>query len=646
MPWVFDTDSFIIKSEGIFDFDAFIASIMQNDDTSMAGYQNAVYGLNHNFDDFEGQQMNPYEADAIEMAIRSGKIDDNMGRIIHSGPETPGYAEAVQQALVVGRPLVNAAAERQIAINEEKGTGFEKPQLPFGPDGRLNAQYVMGNGATSTVNQQKAGMGIDGRMKQRKGEGSFNPMLNGKLVHSVLSGRDNRQEGWARWYEDGAKQLNLVETRYKQDGQPRGDRRYVIPAHYVHKDVISINDKQLLTTIGNHIKGLQGQGMAPEQIKADLTQQPFMFNALHHSNHNYDSIHGRVDRKHQENQEIRDGLMMPTEDDDLDAGYVAPGAQKPDASIIPPEAMGEAWASRAGQSGYHPSKSKAAVKGMMKHFGMEEEEASALLHRVYDKVGGGFQGNAQQRLYQALYQYEMDKHGGNLPDDHHYTGPRPPLDGRGIEPGQPAAPPVVAQPPAQPEQPPQPNIPAEAPVNPPAPPLPLGPQVVARPPPMGNLAPKPQTINDNRFIPETSPTYQAMLERRAGINNQNPNIPLSESKPVGPAVGDKLSRFAELLGRASSSDIFRRSDEFKSEIEDYIEGVQVELAKTVIDDYHDIQKMDINSPLDIAIVSSRIQRPTTDVISIFHTRGDWRNIAKSFHISHEDVQLVKVALNG
>ena len=122
-----------------------------------------------------------------------------------------------------------------------------------------------------TVNQQKAGMGIDGRMKQRKGEGSFNPMLNGKLVHSVLSGRDNRQEGWARWYEDGAKQLNLVETRYKEDGQVRGDRRYVIPAHYVHKDVISINDKVLLTTIGNHIKGLQGQGMAPEQIKADLS---------------------------------------------------------------------------------------------------------------------------------------------------------------------------------------------------------------------------------------------------------------------------------------------------------------------------------------------------------------------------------------
>ena len=162
---------------------------------------------------------------------------------------------------------------------------------------------------------------------------------------------------------------------------------------------------------------------------------------------------------------------------------------------------------------------------------------------------------------------------------------------------------------------------------------------------MGNLAPKPQTQRGRiRGEFEGGGSIQDALAR--GINNQNPNIPLSESNSVGPTVGEKLSRFAELLGRASSSDIFRRSDEFKSEIEDYIEGVQVELAKTVIDDYHDIQKMDINNPLDIAIVSSRIQRPTTDVISIFHTRGDWRNIAKSFHISHEDVQLVKVALNG
>ena len=155
---------------------------------------------------------------------------------------------------------------------------------------------------------------------------------------------------------------------------------------------------------------------------------------------------------------------------------------------------------------------------------------------------------------------------------------------------------------------------------------------------MVNAAPKPPTQYD------VAPSRMGAMAR--GINNQNTNIPLSESDSVGPTVGERLSRFAELLGRASSNDIFRRSDEFKTEIEDYIEGVQVELAKTVIEDYQDIKKMDINNPLDIAILGSRIQRPTNDVITIFHTRGDWRNIAKSFHVDHKDVQLVKVALNG
>ena len=634
MPWVFDTDSFIIKSEGIFDFDQFINTIMGTEDVSLAGLQNAVYGMDHNFDDFEGRQMNAYEADAIEMAIRSGKIDANIGQIIHSGPGTPGYEQAVSQALAVGRPLVNAAAEKQIEINNQAGHGFQAPPLPFRPDGRLNAEYVSGAGATSTVNMQKTGP-----MGKRRGMGSFNPYnANGELVTSILSGRNNQQEGWARWYEEGAKELGLVETRYNRQGQPRGDKRFVIPAHYVHNDVISINDKNLLTRISNHIKGLQGQGMAHDQIKADLIQQPFMFNALHHSYHNFDSIHNRIERKHQENQEIRDGLMQPAEDDDLDAAAGQPGIpglDSIDRSIIPPEAQGDAWARWTNNHNYG-SHNKRSVKQMMSAFDMEEEEAKAIFDRAnMSPDQSGLKGGRESRLFQLLYMHEMDKHGGNLPQDHHYTGPRPPLDGRGIQPGAPAPSPVVAQPPGPV---PQPNIPPNVRANPPAPPSPLGPQVVATPPPMVNAAPKPPTQYD------VAPSRMGAMAR--GITNQNSNIPLSESDSVGPTVGERLSRFAELLGRASSNDIFRRSDEFKTEIEDYIEGVQVELAKTVIEDYQDIKKMDINNPLDIAILGSRIQRPTNDVITIFHTRGDWRNIAKSFHVDHKDVQLVKVALNG
>lgn len=84
----------------------------------------------------------------------------------------------------------------------------------------------------------------------------------------------------------------------------------------------------------------------------------------------------------------------------------------------------------------------------------------------------------------------------------------------------------------------------------------------------------------------------------------------------------------------------------KSMFEDYLEGVQMRLAETVLADFTDIRKMDISSPTDITILSSRIQRSTNDVITIYHTRGDWRNIAKSFGLDPLDVQLVKVSLNG
>ena len=81
-------------------------------------------------------------------------------------------------------------------------------------------------------------------------------------------------------------------------------------------------------------------------------------------------------------------------------------------------------------------------------------------------------------------------------------------------------------------------------------------------------------------------------------------------------------------------------------MEDYIETVQMELAKSVIDDFHSIKKMDMESTYDIAILASHVQRPSNDIISIYHTRGDWRNIAKSFGIEHRQVQLIKVALHG
>ena len=646
MPWVFDTDSFIVKAEGVFDTDAMIAAIYGTDDLSLAGIRNALYTQQHNFDDFEGQMMNPFVMDAVEMAIKSGQLDKEIGRIIHSGPDTPGYDQAMRQAMRVGKPLVNEAAKRQIEINEQAGHGFRKPNLPFvetagdSADWNLDDDYY--NGATSTVNARKEG---------RRGEGSANPFnAEGELVTNITSGMNNNQEGWFRWYEEGAKELGLVETRYTPRGEPRNEKRFVIPAHLVHPNTTTVNDDKLLMMIANFLKQQQAAGVNPMQAKALLQDQPFMHRAQHMGLSNYDSIHGAIERRAMQNAEIRDNLMEPTTDEDLDAGEAMPsipGMRNIDSSIIPPDAQDEAWVRWINNHNYG-SHNKSAVKSMMDAFDMDEEQAKAIFDRANMKPkDSGIKGNRASRIYQLLYMHEMDKHGGNLPPDHHYTGPRPPLDGRGIEPGQPVEP----EPP-QPPQPGQPNIPVTAPRNPEPGPPPMGPQVVTgRPPINPRPAPPPMNpppVNNVAQARSTATGNQVNLNPlrfQPTIGQQNQDIPLSESGNIEPTVGAKLSRFAELLGRATRNDIFRRSDEFKNEIETYIEDVQMEMAKTVIEDYHDIRKMDMDNPLDIAILGSRIQRPTNDVLSILHTRGDWRNIAKSFDVSHRDVQLVKVALN-
>ncbi len=646
MPWVFDTDSFIVKAEGVFDTDAMIAAIYGTDDLSLAGIRNALYSQQHNFDDFEGQMVNPFVMDAVEMAIKSGQLDKEIGRIIHSGPDTPGYDQAMREAMRVGKPLVNQAARRQIEINREAGHGFAEPKLPFvetaGDSADWNLDNEYHNGATSTVNARKEG---------RRGKGAANPYnAQGQLVTNIVSGMNNNREGWFRWYEEGAKEEGLVETRYNKRGEPRNEKRFVIPAHLVHPNTTTANDKEHLMMIANFLKQQQAAGVNPMQAKALLQDQPFMHRAQHMGLSNYDSIHGAIERRRMQNEEIRNNLMEPTTDEDLDAGEAMPsipGMRNIDSSIIPPDAQDEAWVRWINNHNYG-SHNKSAVKSMMDAFDMDEEQAKAIFDRANMKPkDSGIKGNRASRIYQLLYMHEMDKHGGNLPPDHHYTGPRPPLDGRGIEPGQPAEP----EPP-QPPQPGQPVIPEPAPRNPEPGPLPMGPQVVTgRPPINPRPAPPPMNpspVNNVAQARSTATGNQVNLNPlrfQPTIGQQNQDIPLSESGNIEPTVGAKLSRFAELLGRATRNDIFRRSDEFKNEIETYIEDVQMEMAKTVIEDYHDIRKMDMNNPLDIAILGSRIQRPTNDVLSILHTRGDWRNIAKSFDVSHRDVQLVKVALN-
>tara|TARA_R100000152_G_C6689338_1_gene121337 strand:- start:142 stop:501 length:360 start_codon:yes stop_codon:yes gene_type:complete len=115
--------------------------------------------------------------------------------------------------------------------------------------------------------------------------------------------------------------------------------------------------------------------------------------------------------------------------------------------------------------------------------------------------------------------------------------------------------------------------------------------------------------------------------------------------PVQGSGGDSIKQQIAniLLGLQKGELDLSKSD--VTNIEEYLEVVQLELAKATIEDLYDVPDFDIDSPTDIAMMGAHIQRPTTDVIGILFTKGDWRNIAKTVGVKHEQVQLVKVAFS-
>ena len=143
--------------------------------------------------------------------------------------------------------------------------------------------------------------------------------------------------------------------------------------------------------------------------------------------------------------------------------------------------------------------------------------------------------------------------------------------------------------------------------------------------------------NLRRYLLSTIPSPEPV----PGIKE---NIPLSDTGQRGTGGDSIQDQIARLLSQIEKGDTFvSKSD--ASQIEEYLEMVQMELAKATIEDKFDVPNFSVESPTDIAMMGAHIQRPTTDVIGILFTKGDWRNIAKTMGIEHEQVQLVKVAFS-
>lgn len=565
-------------------------------------------GLHHNLDDMEEALLNPYDADAMEMAIRTGQLLDHYAKSYHAGPEDPNYENALREGLRIGRPMINEAAQKQNILNGKRGIGAVP--LPFdktGPDASgwsVNSYHKQENPALVQAQKTK--------------DGSFNPWhtQNGKLVTHIISGHNGNTEGYARWYEEAAKDLGYLGIRYNRKSGRKDDRnRYMIPAQYVHRNVITINDRQMRDNLGRLVKDLQtqanAQGMNPEQayayVKENFMNDNLVYHGTHHGHHNFDSTHGRIGRKLQQAAEIRSGDMMPP-DQEEDFTQVRPMSEgKVSDDIIHPELRDSKWFNHLGKGAYKGNKKM--IRDISQAHDLDEEIIQRILNDGYEgKIRGR---SARQRIINGLYDAHMKESGGRSPS--WYGGPAVE-----VPQGETAVEPTITQNETRkPAMQPPPTIPRLPP-----PPMPLSSPQANTPPPTG-------------------PSYVPPLTR---ITQGNSDIPMYESPNASGQGRGLLSRLAGLLGKMSVDDIILRSDDFRHDFEEYIEEVQLELAKNIVDDITHLGKLSVDSPLDLALLSSKVQMGTTDVISIFHTRGDWRQIAKAFNIPHENVQMVKVAL--
>ena len=609
-------DAFLIsKSYIVADIDELIQSMMNLPDLSINSLQGlmADYRLHHQIEDAEERKNNPYIMDAIHMAMSSGQIDEETARIVHEGESNPQYQEAFQRTLAVGSQLMNAAAARQNQLNQ--ANGFKPAPLPFTASGELHPAYRQE--VRSTVSRQTGG--------GTRNATAFNPFnKNGQLVTHIVSDKfstnpehpldDKPGEGYARWYEGAAKEMGLLAGDYSKKTGKRSDRfRYLIPAHFIHDNVIHVNDMRHAKEIAQVIENAQMQNIQdPATIREMVKDLPSSFHHTNFRNHNFESYFNRANRKEQDALEIQEGIS----DLPIETIGQAPTTM-PHGSILHPELLDErTYRTPNNVLQALKTDSRKMTRELMQHHGVSEDDARDIVAGLQQGRSGPFKGkNALQRLQSALWQHHTKD--GSIPEwyQHPEGQPMPPMGGTPITAG-----------PVQPQ--PQPSVVSTPPAGPQNPP--------AMPPPTGNpMTPPPQTNPTATPPPSTE------------LNTNVPNI-----SPIngGRGLADMISRFRQRnveRQREARRALGLDPEGFviKSDIQSYLEQVQYELAKTTLEDMRSVTKMSITDPVHIALASSQIQRSTTDVVAIFHTKGDWRNIAKSFGIEHQDVQFVKVAFN-
>lgn len=612
--WMFDPNYFTIqKGWGVYDLDQVIEMFANGQG---AAVQDLMQLDHHNVRESE---LSGVEIDAIDMAIRNSLIPSEVYEVLHNGPTDPNFQNAAKLAIQAGAPIINTAIQQQNNIN--MGRGIAQMPMAFQSDrsGSVQVNVPWVHGASAEPSQ----ILIPGT----KNANPFNS--NNQLVTHITSTNTKREEGWARPYEEALQTAGREETK-RNDRYIRGHK------DLSNRNLISFNDNnqaiQMNTAVRQHFQDALGQGIdrasALSHAKEMWMQDSRAFHMTGHHHHAQESTYGRVIRPDDGEQPFSDQdiehemqMLQGTDPEVTQAPQTNPSA------VIHPDHRDTTWMKNMVSNQRHSFFDKDSgianqkvVNYLAEHHHMDDAQAAQFVEDVSRKQNGmPKSGSIKNRFTEALLNHHVTQTSA-VPT--WYDDAPPPNVAEALNPSQTS---VQEQMPMALS--PEPITIHTAP-PPEAPELPDAP--ISRP--EANTAPP--------LVSSPIPT----LNHQHGINGGNANIPLTNANTQGEGGGGIMDQIATILGRIAGNRTILRSED-ANQIEEYLENVQLELAKAVLEDVYDVPAFDINSPTDIAMMGAHIQKPTADVISILFTKGDWRNIAKTIGIEHEQVQMVKVAFS-
>ena len=640
MPLIY-LDTFLIrKGNGVFNIHDFIQAFLQANsvDNGYALLDNSHHDLNH--EDFSG-----VEADAVKLAIERGLVSEDIANIINAGPDPQKpqrWKFAFQQAINMGAEHINEAIGRtnQQRMLESQASGHRYNEIPVAFTKDLR-NYVLNPVWKQGIAKTRSDTGGDFFDEQ------------GRLVTQWISKNTMQPESYTRPYHVGLDQI-----RNERGGPQKGSRKKTsdeIRPGLLHTDTIYIRDRNMRFKLGQAVMDVKenNPNMPIEQL------HQLALESL--KGHGEFGIAGGI--RH------TGGISYGRYSDEALTQYAAEqidevGAMAEDPTIdykqfVHPDLRDSSFMRYDSHSRYHGKDAnnpmpgdRKTIQGLKDKHGWDDET----VQRVFaDAHSGNHKGSKQQRVLAAIHNQEMidgkpptwvDQN-AVIPQGSQVTPPQ--QKPREEKPAQ-----------QQPAQPPagdgritprrgsttpsgdntQTALDRARQLRPQEPSEPLGTEVVASTAPREPLAPSP-SIEPTAVGAPTGQLNQA--QRQPPMLNTYPprNIPQPVSGRRG-FMSNMLNRLG--YGFESLFPNFAKSDDQDdvSAVKEMLENVQLEIAKQEIEV---IEKYSISSPTDIAMFSSTIGRPPSDVITVVHSRGDWKKLAKTFGMAHSDIQKIKVMFN-